>query len=76
MYGKKLYMSPELLRCGRCTEKVDIYSLGVIYFEMNYVFTTRHEKDEVTSNIHCILRLKAHHMSYYAYISTTYTGIT
>ena len=48
MYGHELYMSPELLEHRRCTEKVDIYSLGVIYFEMNYMFTTGHEKNEVT----------------------------
>ena len=40
-------MSPEQLEHTRCTEKVDIYALGVIYFEMNYVFTTAHEKNKV-----------------------------
>ena len=48
VYGHELYMSPEQIEHSRCTEKVDIYSLGVIYFEMNYMFTTRHEKNEVT----------------------------
>jgi len=46
--GTPLYMSPEQIEHSRCTEKVDIYSLGVIYFEMNYVFTTGHEKEKVT----------------------------
>lgn len=46
--GTSLYMSPEQTEHSRCTEKVDIYSLGVIYFEMNYVFATSHEKEKVT----------------------------
>ena len=43
MYGHVLYMSPEQSRESECTEKVDIYSLGVIYFEMNYIFPISHE---------------------------------
>ena len=38
--GTPLYMSPEQLEHTRCTEKVDIYALGVIYFEMNNIFGT------------------------------------
>ena len=47
--GTPLYMSPEQLEHTRCTEKVDIYALGVIYFEMNYV--TVHEKHKVNHDI-------------------------
>ena len=46
--GTPLYMSPEQLEHTRCTEKVDIYALGVIYFEMNCVFQTDHEKLKVS----------------------------
>ena len=53
--GTPLYMSPEQLEHTRCTEKVDIYALGVIYFEMNYVFGTVHEKHKV-NNAHCRVR--------------------
>ena len=48
--GTPLYMSPEQLEHTRCTEKVDIYALGVIYFEMNCVFQTDHEKVKVSSS--------------------------
>ena len=46
MAGTPLYMSPEQLDHTRCTEKVDIYALGVIYFEMNNVFD-KNEKGKV-----------------------------
>jgi serine/threonine protein kinase len=49
--GTPLYMSPEQLEHTRCTEKVDIYALGVIYFEMNYVFGTVHEKHKVLKDL-------------------------
>lgn len=47
-YGRDLYRSPEQSESNRSTEKVDIYSLGMIYFEMNYVLATVQEKDKVT----------------------------
>jgi serine/threonine protein kinase len=49
--GTPLYMSPEQLEHTRCTEKVDIYALGVIYFEMNHVFRTSHEQHKVLKDL-------------------------
>ena len=51
MAGTPLYMSPEQLEHTRCTEKVDIYALGVIYFEMNNVFGTNHERVKVGTEV-------------------------
>ena len=47
LVGTPLYMSPEQLEHTRCTEKVDIYALGIIYFEMNYVFQTPRDRIKV-----------------------------
>ena len=37
--GTDIYASPEQLNSSSYNEKTDIYSLGIIYFEMLYVFT-------------------------------------
>ena len=45
--GTPLYISPELLEESdeaKYNKKVDIYSLGLIYFEMLNNFTTRTER--------------------------------
>ena len=60
--GTPLYMSPEQLEHTRCTAKVDIYALGIIYFEMNYVFETAHERQRVSisaSLLQCVTTLNS-----------------
>ena len=45
--GTSLYMSPEQKSGDPYDEKVDIYALGVIYFEMNCPFKTQMERTKV-----------------------------
>ena len=42
--GTPLYIAPELEKSKNYNEKVDIYALGIILFEMFYIFKTLHEK--------------------------------
>ncbi|KAK2186426.1 hypothetical protein NP493_200g02009 [Ridgeia piscesae] len=42
--GTKLYMSPEQIAGNDYTHKVDIYALGMIFFELFYPFTTEMER--------------------------------
>lgn len=42
--GTQLYMSPEQLRGKQYSYKVDIYSLGLIFFELLVVFGTEMER--------------------------------
>ena len=45
--GTRLYMSPEQKAGGKYDEKVDMYALGVILFELNCPFRTTSEKSDV-----------------------------
>ena len=47
-------MSPEQREGRGCDHKADIYALGVIFFELNYPFTTDSERFKVCT---CILLL-------------------
>ena len=50
--GTSLYIAPEIANnFGRYTEKVDIYSLGIIFFEMCYVFSTGMERVHVLHSL-------------------------
>ncbi|KAI0243610.1 eukaryotic translation initiation factor 2-alpha kinase [Massospora cicadina] len=42
--GTSLYISPEVLTKARYSQKVDMYSLGIIFFEMLYPFATGMER--------------------------------
>ena len=42
--GTFLYRSPEQERGGHYDEKTDMFSLGVLFFEMNVDFATNHER--------------------------------
>lgn len=42
--GTPFYTSPEQEKEGHLNEKVDIYSLGIIFFEMCYAFSTGMER--------------------------------
>ena len=45
--GSHFYMSPEQMLGALYDQKVDIFSLGVIFFELNYIFTTEMERAKV-----------------------------
>lgn len=45
--GTKLYMSPEQKSNSKYNEKVDIYALGLIFFEMNCPTGSDQERDNV-----------------------------
>ncbi|GAB1604506.1 eIF-2-alpha kinase GCN2-like [Argonauta hians] len=51
--GTSYYISPELKReRGKYDQKVDIYSLGIIFFEMNYPpFQTMSERHAILTNL-------------------------
>lgn len=45
--GTALYISPEQKKKEDYWSVVDIYALGIIYFEMNYPFRTEAERFKV-----------------------------
>lgn len=45
--GTHFYMSPEQVSGRKYNHKVDIYSLGVIFFELHYPFSTDMERAKV-----------------------------
>ena len=47
--GSHFYMGPEQAAGKRYDQKVDIYSLGVIFFELHYPFVTEMERVKVRS---------------------------
>lgn len=49
--GTDLYMSPERVSGTEYNHKVDIYSLGVIFFELHYPFSTEMERAKVIVNV-------------------------
>lgn len=49
--GTHLYMSPEQLRGCQYNYKVDIYSLGLIFFELLVVFGTEMERIETLKSL-------------------------
>ena len=54
--GTKLYMAPEVMRnTSRVPPqerfKADTYSLGIVFFEMNYFFNTGAERISVLENL-------------------------
>ncbi|KAI5119391.1 hypothetical protein M0805_005934 [Coniferiporia weirii] len=54
--GTRLYIAPEILSKrgglrGKDHSKADLYSLGVVYFEMNYMFRTASERIFVIENL-------------------------
>ena len=47
--GSHFYMSPEQTLGVRYDQKVDVFSLGVIFFELHYPFHTEMERAKVCS---------------------------
>ena len=45
--GSHFYMSPELMLGQKYNQKVDVFSLGVIFFELHYPFATEMERAKV-----------------------------
>ena len=46
--GSHFYMSPEQMLGRKYDQKVDIFSLGVIFFELHYPFATEMERAKVS----------------------------
>ena len=51
--GTRFYISPEQEKKEEYGNKVDVYALGIIYFEMNFPFHTEMERTKVI--IHALL---------------------
>lgn len=49
--GSHFYISPELMSCVKYNNKVDIFSLGVIFFELHYPFSTQMERVKELDNL-------------------------
>ncbi|KAM5227990.1 eukaryotic translation initiation factor 2-alpha kinase 3 [Ctenodactylus gundi] len=49
--GTKLYMSPEQIQGNNYSHKVDIFSLGLILFELLYPFSTQMERVRTLSDV-------------------------
>uniref|UniRef100_A0A3Q3XLX9 Eukaryotic translation initiation factor 2-alpha kinase 3 n=1 Tax=Mola mola TaxID=94237 RepID=A0A3Q3XLX9_MOLML len=52
--GTKLYMSPEQLSGNSYSHKVDIYSLGLILFELLYPFSTQMERVRTLTEVRAL----------------------
>lgn len=50
-YGVEMYMPPEYNSEGIYVEKSDIYSMGIIFFEILYVFSTEMARITIINNI-------------------------
>lgn len=51
--GTQLYMSPEQKDGKSYNYKVDIWSLGIIFFELLFPFQTEMERTKTLTNIRC-----------------------
>ena len=49
--GSHFYMSPELMAGRKYNHKVDIFSLGVVFFELHYPFSTDMERAKVRTTL-------------------------
>lgn len=49
--GTLTYASPEQRSKGAYNEKTDIFSLGIIFFELYYPFSTKMEKARVLTDL-------------------------
>lgn len=50
-YGVSLYMPPEYTKSNIYTKKSDVYSTGIVLFELLYVFSTDMERYEIINKI-------------------------
>lgn len=55
--GTTVYISPEQKKKKDYWNVVDIYALGIIYFEMNYPFRTDAERFKVVMHCHPMMEL-------------------
>src|SRR5205809_6458882 len=50
-YGTYIYTAPETIKQKKCSVKSDIYSLGIIWFELLHNFETEMERIEMIKKI-------------------------
>ena len=68
--GTTAYASPEQLRQDNYDEKTDIYSLGIILFELYHPFSTKMERAKVLNDLRTYCRLPSYFVSKYPHVST------
>ena len=49
--GTPMYMAPELMKGGLYAEKIDIYAIGIILFELICKMQTTHERIKLIKNL-------------------------
>ncbi len=57
--GTGIYTAPELAKNCKYDEKVDMYSLGIVFFELLYPFSTRSERCYVLQSLRGALQMPA-----------------
>jgi serine/threonine protein kinase len=68
--GTTAYASPEQLRQDNYDEKTDIYSLGIICFELYHPFSTKMERAKILNDLRMHCRFPSYFVSKYPRVAT------